>query len=181
MNDPERGRERGVHQADWASVPNVCAPYRRAAAASKYVVVIDDERGAAIGKSRCCTRAELTVQERADHITEWLKLTDEKRQSSQVATNEDQRPMAAIWRGPDESYEVSWSPDQPRIRKPRPKGKFLAAYHAARREFFEEVAAVVGGGVLILDTDLKKICGHEIIVPPTQHQLFFEGIFHVGL
>ena len=23
--------------------------------------------------------------------------------------------------------------------------------------------------VLILDTDLKKICGHEVIVPPTQH------------
>jgi hypothetical protein len=62
-----------------------------------------------------------------------------------------------------EPYEVRWSPDQPCIRKP------LAAYHAARREFFEEVAAVVGGGVLILDADLKKICGHEIIVPPTQH------------
>jgi hypothetical protein len=68
-----------------------------------------------------------------------------------------------------EPYEVSWSPDQPRIRKPRPQRKFLAAYQAARREFFEEVAAVFGGGVLILDTDLKKICGHEVIVPPTQH------------
>jgi hypothetical protein len=46
----------------------------------------------------------------------------------------------------------------------------LAAYQAAsRREFFQEVAAVVGGGVLILDTDLKTICGHEIIVQPTQH------------
>jgi hypothetical protein len=51
----------------------------------------------------------------------------------------------------------------------RPQRKFRAAYQAARREFLEEVAAVVGGGVLILDTDLKKICGHEIIVPPTQH------------
>ena len=64
---------------------------------------------------------------------------------------------------------VRWSPDHPRIRKPRPQREFRAAYQAARREFFEEVAAVVGGGVLIVDTDLKKICGHEIIVPPTQH------------
>jgi hypothetical protein len=74
-----------------------------------------------------------------------------------------------MWRGPDEPYEVRWSPDLPRIPKPRPQRKFLAAYQAARREFFEEVAAVFGGRVLILDTDLKKICGHEVIVPPTQH------------
>ena len=74
-----------------------------------------------------------------------------------------------ILRRPYGPLEVSWSPDQPRIRKPRPQREFRAAYQAARREFFEEVAGVVGGGVLILDTDLKKICGHEIIVPPTQH------------
>jgi hypothetical protein len=74
-----------------------------------------------------------------------------------------------IFRCPYGPLEVSWSPAQPRFRKPRPWQKFLAAYQTARREFFEEVAAVVGGGVLILDTDLKKICGHEIIVPPTQH------------
>jgi hypothetical protein len=73
-----------------------------------------------------------------------------------------------ILRRPYGPLEVSWSPDQPRIRKPRPQRKFRAAYQAARREFFEEVAAVVGGRILILDTDLKKICGHEIIVPPTQ-------------
>jgi hypothetical protein len=74
-----------------------------------------------------------------------------------------------ILRRPYGPLEVSWSPDQPRIRKPRPQREFRAAYQAARREFFEEVAAVVGGGVLILDSDLKKIWGHEIIVPPTQH------------
>ena len=74
-----------------------------------------------------------------------------------------------IWRRPDGPLEVCWSPDQPRIRKPRPQRKFLAAYQAARREFFEEVAAVVGGIILILDTDLKAVCGHEVIVPPTQH------------
>jgi hypothetical protein len=74
-----------------------------------------------------------------------------------------------IWRRPDEPFEVRWSPYQPRIRKPRPQRKFLAAYQAARRVFFEEVGAVVGGTVLILDTDLKKQRGHEVIVPPTQH------------
>jgi hypothetical protein len=50
-----------------------------------------------------------------------------------------------------------------------PAAKFLAAYQAARREFFRDVAAVVGGGVLILDTDLKKQRGYEVIAPPTQH------------
>ena len=74
-----------------------------------------------------------------------------------------------IWRCPYGPLEVRWSPDQPRIRKPRPQRKFLAAYQAARREFFDEVAAVVGGSVLILDTDQKQICGHDVIVPPTQH------------
>ena len=54
-----------------------------------------------------------------------------------------------IWRGPDEPIEVRWLPDQPHIRKPRPQRKFLAAYQAARREFFEDVAAVVGGKILI--------------------------------
>ena len=33
-----------------------------------------------------------------------------------------------IWRSPDEPIEVRWSPNQPRIRKPRPQRKFLAAY-----------------------------------------------------
>jgi hypothetical protein len=74
-----------------------------------------------------------------------------------------------ILRRPYGPLEIRWSPDQPRIRKPRPQREFRPAYQAARREFFEDVAAVVGGGILILDTDLKKICGHEIIVPPTQH------------
>ena len=74
-----------------------------------------------------------------------------------------------IWRSPDEPTEVRWSPDQPRIRKPRPQRKFLSAYQAARREFFEDVAAVLGGIIPIVDTDLKTLSGHEVIVPPTQH------------
>jgi hypothetical protein len=74
-----------------------------------------------------------------------------------------------IWRRSDEPFEVRWSPEQPRIRKPRPRAKFLAAYQAARREFFEDLGLVVGGAILIVDTDLKSVCGHEVIVPPTQH------------
>src|SRR5262249_15963006 len=74
-----------------------------------------------------------------------------------------------IWPRPPWPLDVRRAPDHPRIGKPRPQREFRAAYQAARRKFFEEVASVAGGGVLILDTDLKTICGHEIIVPPTQH------------
>jgi hypothetical protein len=74
-----------------------------------------------------------------------------------------------IWVRPDQPIEVRWSPDLPRIRNPRQQRTFLAAYQAARREFFEEVGAVLGGRVLIVNTDLKTVCGHELIVPPTQH------------
>jgi 8-oxo-dGTP pyrophosphatase MutT (NUDIX family) len=62
-----------------------------------------------------------------------------------------------IWRRPNEPFEVRWSPELPRIRKPRPRRKFVAAYQAARREFFEEVGAVVGGMILVVDTDLKTV------------------------
>jgi hypothetical protein len=74
-----------------------------------------------------------------------------------------------VWRRADEPFEVRWSPEQPRISKPRPQRKFLAAYQAARREFFEGVSAVLGGMILIVDTDLKTVCGHDDIVPPTRH------------
>ena len=47
-----------------------------------------------------------------------------------------------VWRRPDEPFEVRLSPEQPRISKPRPQRKFLAAYQAARGEFFEEEGAV---------------------------------------
>jgi hypothetical protein len=74
-----------------------------------------------------------------------------------------------IWRRPDEPFEVRWLPELPSIRKPRPRRKFLAAYEAVRREFFEEVGAVLGGVILVVDTDLKTVCARDVIVPPTQH------------
>src|SRR5215208_3860522 len=73
------------------------------------------------------------------------------------------------WRCPFGPLEVCWSPNQPSIRRPRPRRKFLEAYQAARREFFKELALVVGGTVLVVDTDLKTISGHEVIVPPMKH------------
>jgi hypothetical protein len=73
------------------------------------------------------------------------------------------------WHHPYGPLKVCWTPDQPRIRKPRPRRRFLGAYCNARREFLEEIAVVVGGTILIVDTDLKTVCGHELIVPPMQH------------
>jgi hypothetical protein len=74
-----------------------------------------------------------------------------------------------IWRRPDELFEICWSPEQPRIQKSRQQRRFLAAYQAARREFFEQVGAVLGGMILVVDTDLKTVCAHDVIVPPTRH------------
>ena len=85
-----------------------------------------------------------------------------------------------MWRGADDAIEVNWSPDQPRIWKPRPQRKFLAAYQAARREFFEEVGAVVGGMILIVDTDLKAICGQRSHYAADAALVFLKVISHVG-
>jgi hypothetical protein len=71
-----------------------------------------------------------------------------------------------IWRCPFGPLEGCWSPDQPCIRRPRPRRKFLEAYQAARRK---DLAVLVGGTVLVVDTDLKTVSGHEVIVPRTQH------------
>jgi hypothetical protein len=72
-----------------------------------------------------------------------------------------------ICRGPDEAFESRWSPER-RASGSRRQRWFLAAYQAARREFFEG-GAVVGGRILVVDTDLNTVCGHDLIVPPTQH------------
>jgi len=70
---------------------------------------------------------------------------------------------------PSELLAVFWAPDPPHIRRARAQRKFFAAYQAARSEFLEEVAAVVGGNILVVDTNLKEIVGTEIIRKPTRH------------
>ena len=66
-----------------------------------------------------------------------------------------------------QSFEARWSPDVPKIRKPRQRHKFLQAYQAARRVFLQEVAANIGGSVLVVDTDRSMTC--ETILAPTKH------------
>jgi hypothetical protein len=66
---------------------------------------------------------------------------------------------AFIWCRPDETFEGHWSPSHASASRARIEN-FL---RPARREFFEEVGAVGGGGIPFLDP------GHEVIVPPTQH------------
>jgi hypothetical protein len=63
--------------------------------------------------------------------------------------------------------EVHWKPDTPRILKRRARNKLFGAYRAARREFFEEVAVLVGGNILVVDTDLETVSGTEVIHMPT--------------
>jgi len=65
--------------------------------------------------------------------------------------------------------DVHWAPDFPRIRQRRVWRKFLAAYQAARRTFYEEVAAVIGGNIMLVDTDLVNVVGTEVIRNPTRH------------
>ena len=50
-------------------------------------------------------------------------------------------------------WSVEWDPRMPTgIKSPRHRRKLLAAYHAARAEYFQAIATVMGSGVLILDT-----------------------------
>jgi hypothetical protein len=65
--------------------------------------------------------------------------------------------------------ETRWSPDVPLIRRARERRKFFTAYQAARHSFLKEVAAVVGGGVLILDTSGLNLVGAEFVRRPTRH------------
>jgi hypothetical protein len=52
----------------------------------------------------------------------------------------------------------------PRINSRRHQRKFLEAYANARREFMTDVAATIGGGVLVVDTD----GAFEVIAPPSR-------------
>ena len=72
-----------------------------------------------------------------------------------------------------DGLETRWCPDLPFIRKPRARRKFFAAYQVARRSFLKEVAAVVGGAVLILDiSDTQnsiRAVAAEFVREPTKH------------
>lgn len=68
---------------------------------------------------------------------------------------------------PGQPFEARWSPDVPKIRKARHRQKFLEAYQVARRVFLQEVAATMGGNVLVVDTDRCLTC--ETILAPTKH------------
>lgn len=70
-------------------------------------------------------------------------------------------------REPGQPFVSRWSPDVPLIRKASQRRKFLKAYWAARREFLTELAATIGGNVLVVDTDPCMTC--ETILAPTKH------------
>jgi hypothetical protein len=70
------------------------------------------------------------------------------------------------WNG---NLTARWEPDVPRIRTARAQRRFFNAYQTARRDFFQEVAAIVGGNVLVVDTDLKRVIGMETFHKPTRH------------
>jgi hypothetical protein len=69
--------------------------------------------------------------------------------------------------GAVKSFDARWSPAVPQIRKKRQRHKFLEAYQAARRIFLQEVAATIGGNVLVVDADQHMTC--ETILAPTKH------------
>jgi hypothetical protein len=63
--------------------------------------------------------------------------------------------------------EARWSPVVPHIRAQRQQRKFLDSYRAVRREFLQEIAATIGGNVLVVDTDRHMTS--ETILAPTRH------------
>lgn len=69
----------------------------------------------------------------------------------------------------DGAMRMEWSPDVPAIRVRRHRGRFFAAYKSARDEFMQMVAAVIGGGVAVLDYDGKTIIDATCVAPPDVH------------
>ena len=61
-------------------------------------------------------------------------------------------------------WDVEWLPDIPRIEKPQLQRKFRMAYEAARRSFLTDVAAALGGSVIVIDTDGQ----FEVVGEPTK-------------
>jgi hypothetical protein len=78
--------------------------------------------------------------------------------------------QATFYWGPGELFGVRWSPDAPLIHKARACRKFFEAYQVARRSFLEEVAAVIGGDVSILDiSGLQNAVSAEVVRRPIRH------------
>jgi endonuclease I len=48
----------------------------------------------------------------------------------------------------DSGMKIEWEPEFPLIRSPRQRRKFIEAYQAARNDFAQSVATVLGGAVL---------------------------------
>jgi hypothetical protein len=71
------------------------------------------------------------------------------------------------------SFGMEWSPRVPtNIRSPRHRRKLLAAYQAARAEYMEVVATVMGAGVLVIDThdeDGRENLSARAISPAERH------------
>jgi hypothetical protein len=63
------------------------------------------------------------------------------------------------WR---DGMHIDWAPAAPRIQSARHRQKFLAAYRAARDGFIADVAAAIGGNVLVMDGETS------VVSPPTK-------------
>jgi len=62
-------------------------------------------------------------------------------------------------------FNVEWEPAPPVIRNPRARRRFFEAYREARAAFLQDVAAVMGGNVLVVDTSGEM----AVIRQPVKH------------
>jgi hypothetical protein len=69
----------------------------------------------------------------------------------------------------DKGWNVDWEPDVPNIRKERAFRKFHRAYQAARHAFLTDVAASIGGNVLVADIGNPAYEAFEVIKAPSKH------------
>jgi hypothetical protein len=69
------------------------------------------------------------------------------------------------------AMNVRWHPGVPHIHSARHRRKFLAAYQAARREFLTMIATIIGGNVLVADTNaaVTELTELEVVQPAVRH------------
>jgi hypothetical protein len=68
------------------------------------------------------------------------------------------------WSG--NALTTKWEPDVPAIRSSRSRHRFFRAYQAARADFLHDVATVIGGKVLVIDTNgawavIRPVCVND--------------------